>query len=113
MPAPHTQSPPKSVTFPAVPLKAFAREFKRKAVVHPDQHDVPIASAAPADDGAAHAVAIDALAVFDVVHARPLFAPGLRPRDAHLSTYMQGNEAAAAGPDRASYPGPPMRSRTK
>ena len=47
-------------------------EFKSKAVVHLDQHKAPIASASLADNGSVHTVAINALTVFDVVHAYQL-----------------------------------------
>ena len=47
-------------------------EFKSKTVVHLDQHKAPIASASLADNGSVDAVAINALTVFDVVHAYQL-----------------------------------------
>jgi hypothetical protein len=50
-------------------------EFKRKAVVHLDQHNTPIASVSLADNGSVHTVAINALTVFDVVHTHRLLAP--------------------------------------
>jgi hypothetical protein len=57
-------------------------EFKSKAVVHFGQHKAPIASASLADNGAVHTVAINALTVFDVVHAHPLLRASdwLRPK---------------------------------
>jgi hypothetical protein len=47
-------------------------EFKRKAVVHLDQHEAPIANASFTDNGSVHTVAINALTIFDVVYAHPL-----------------------------------------
>ena len=58
-------------------------EFKRKAVVHLDQHNTPIASVSLADNGSVHTVAINALTVFDVVHTHPLLALSLRARNTH------------------------------
>ena len=49
-------------------------EFKSKAVIHFHQRKAPIARASLADNGAIHTVAINALTVFDVVHAHPLLA---------------------------------------
>jgi hypothetical protein len=46
-------------------------EFKGKAIVHFDHHKVPIACASVADNGTVHAIAINALTAFDVVHAHP------------------------------------------
>jgi hypothetical protein len=43
-------------------------EFKSKAVVHFDQHKVPIANTSFANNGAVHIVAFDALTVFNVVY---------------------------------------------
>ena len=46
-------------------------EFKSKAVVHFDQDKALIASASLSDNGAVHTLAINALTIFDLVHAHP------------------------------------------
>jgi hypothetical protein len=63
MSPPHTPSSLKSVTYPC------ALSLRVKAVVHLDQNNAPIASASLANNGSVHAIAINALTVFDVVHA--------------------------------------------
>jgi hypothetical protein len=73
-------------------------EFKSKAVVHLDQHKAPIASASLADNGSVHTVAINALTVFDVVHAYQLSKGKKydlrfqRARNMHHPAHMQRSQ---------------------
>ena len=83
MSPPHTHSL-KPVMSSVIPADSVLRvEFKRKAVVHLDQHNRPIASVSLSDNGPVHTIAINTLTVFDVVHTHPLLASSLRARNTH------------------------------
>ena len=74
-------------------------EFKSKAVVHLDQHKAPIASASLADNGSVHTVAINALTVFDVVHAYQL-SKGKKYASSSAHARDLGADDKVAGSDR-------------